>query len=87
MDKVNSNIKLDYRGKQLPHHGQSDHMSLLLIPAYTPLKKGALTSSRTVKTWLEGASQQLQDCFELADWDVRVRVGPHISSAHSLSTS
>ena len=70
LDKVYSNIKLSFRAKPLPHLGQSDHVSLLLIPAYTPLRKSAPTTSRTVKTWPEGASQQLQECFESTNWDV-----------------
>ena len=70
LDKVYSNIKLGYRAKPLPHLGQSDHMSLILIPAYTPLRKTALITTRTVKTWPEGASLQLQDCFESTDWGV-----------------
>lgn len=45
-------------------------MSLLLILAYTPLRKSALTTTKTVKTWPEGASHQLQDCFERTNWDI-----------------
>jgi hypothetical protein len=33
LDKVYSNIKLGYKARPLPHLGQSDHLSLLLIPA------------------------------------------------------
>ncbi len=51
LDKAYSNIKRGFRAKQLPHLGQSDHMSLLLIPAYTPLRKN-------VSTILE------EDCFQ-----------------------
>ena len=70
LDKVYSNIKLGYRAKQLPHLGQSDHMSLLLIPAYTPIRKSAPVITKTVKTWPEDASQQLQDCFDRTNWDI-----------------
>lgn len=66
LDNV-TNIKHGYRAMQLPHLGQSDH--LLLAPAYTPLKKQAVIT-KTVKTWPEGASHQLQDCFERTDWKV-----------------
>lgn len=70
LDKVYLNIKQGFRAKPLPHLGQSDHMSLFLMPAYTPLRKSAPTTTRTVKTWPEGASEQLQDCFESTIWDV-----------------
>lgn len=36
LDKVYSNIKLGYRAKPFPHLSQSDHMALLLIPAFSP---------------------------------------------------
>lgn len=70
LDKVYSNIKLCFRAKPLPHLGQSDHLSLLLILTYIPLKKRAPIINKTVKTWPEGASQMLQDCFESTIWDV-----------------
>lgn len=70
LDKVYSNIKRGYRAIPLPHLAQSDHLSLLLVPAYTPLRKTALTITKTVKTWLAGASQQLQDCFDRTNWDI-----------------
>lgn len=41
-------------------------MSLLLIPAY---RKSALTVTRTVKTWPDGAPEQLQGCVETI-WEV-----------------
>lgn len=34
-----------------PHVGQSDHFSLLLIPAYTPLRKQTPPSTRVIKSW------------------------------------
>uniref|UniRef100_A0A8C7YZR7 Reverse transcriptase domain-containing protein n=1 Tax=Oryzias sinensis TaxID=183150 RepID=A0A8C7YZR7_9TELE len=70
LDKVYSNIKHGYRAIQLPHLGQSDHISLLLAPAYTPLRKRAPTKRKTIKTWPEGASHQLQDCFERTNWEI-----------------
>ncbi|TKS65504.1 RNA-directed DNA polymerase from mobile element jockey [Collichthys lucidus] len=54
----------------LPNLGQSDHLSLLLIPAYAPLKKTAPNITKTVTIWPEGASQQLQDCFATTNWEV-----------------
>ena len=76
LDKVYSNIKNGYRAIQQPPLGSgiveqpSDHMSLLLIPAYTPIRRSAPTTTRMVKTWPEGAMGQLQDCFENTDWSI-----------------
>lgn len=70
VDKVYLKIQLGFRVRLLLHLGQSDHMSLLLIPAYTPLKKSAITVTRTVKTWPDSASEQLQYSFETTIWEV-----------------
>lgn len=70
LDKVFTNIKQGYRAKPLPHLGQSDHVSLFLFPAYTTLRKNSPITTRTVKPWPEGASQQLQDCFRTTDFGI-----------------
>uniref|UniRef100_A0A669EHA4 Reverse transcriptase domain-containing protein n=1 Tax=Oreochromis niloticus TaxID=8128 RepID=A0A669EHA4_ORENI len=70
LDHVYSNIKNAYRAIPLPHLGQSDHLSLLLSPAYTPLRRSARPTTRTVTTWPENALSKLQDCFTETDWDI-----------------
>lgn len=56
LDKVYSNIKLGYRARPIPHLGQSDHLSLLLIPAYAPRRKMDPIIKKTVATWPDGLS-------------------------------
>ena len=46
---------------------QSDHISLLLIAAYTPLRRKTKPYTKTIQIWPEGA---LQDCFEQTVWDI-----------------
>ena len=76
LDKVYSNIKHGYRAvTQLPLGTDivdkpSDHMSLLLMPAYTPKRRSAPVTTKMVKTWPEGAMGQLQDCYERTDWSI-----------------
>lgn len=70
LDKTYSNVKQGFRAIQLPHLGQSDHMSLFLIPAYTPIRKRIPTTVKTIRTWPADASLQLQDCFKSTNWDV-----------------
>uniref|UniRef100_A0AAZ1X703 Reverse transcriptase domain-containing protein n=1 Tax=Oreochromis aureus TaxID=47969 RepID=A0AAZ1X703_OREAU len=70
LDHVYSNIKHAYRAIPLPHLSQSDHLSLLLSPAYTPLRRSARPTTRTVTTWPENALHKLQDCFTETDWDI-----------------
>ncbi|XP_078249882.1 uncharacterized protein LOC144589337 [Pogona vitticeps] len=70
LDKVYTNIANGYRTLQLPHLGQSDHMSLLLAPEYIPLRKQSGPVVKIVKSWPEGAMEQLKDCFEQTNWEV-----------------
>ncbi len=70
LDHVYSNIKDAYRAAPLPHLGQSDHCSLLLLPKYTPLRRKTKLVTKIIKTWPEESLSQLQDCFERTDWEV-----------------
>lgn len=70
LNNVYSNVELGFGVKLLPNLGQSDDMSLHLIPVYTPLRKIALITTRTVETWPEGTVQELQDWFETTNWEV-----------------
>lgn len=64
LDKIYSDIKLAYRAKQLPHLVQSDHMSLFLIPACSPMRKSERTAVRAITSWPD------DDCFERTNWDI-----------------
>ncbi|KAK3506472.1 hypothetical protein QTP70_001256, partial [Hemibagrus guttatus] len=57
------NNKLDYIG-------YSDHISVMLIPAYRPLVRRSKAVLKQVKTWPAGAISALQDCFECNDWNM-----------------
>ena len=45
-------------------------MSVFLVPAYRPVIRRTQIITRTVRSWPEGASQWLQDCFETTDWTI-----------------
>ncbi len=49
LDKVCYNFKKGYRLISLPHLGQSDHLSVLLMPTYTPLRRKTPTTTKIVK--------------------------------------
>lgn len=59
LDKVDCNIKLGYRAKQLPHLTQCDYM-LLIIPTYTELWQLALMIPFL----------QLQGCWKRTNWGI-----------------
>uniref|UniRef100_A0A8C7X192 Reverse transcriptase domain-containing protein n=1 Tax=Oryzias sinensis TaxID=183150 RepID=A0A8C7X192_9TELE len=70
LDHVYTNIKHAYRAIPLPHLGQSDHLSLLLPPTYTPLRRSRRPITKTITTWPDDALSRLQDCFEQTDWNL-----------------
>lgn len=70
LDHVYSHIKHAYRAVSLSHLGQSDHLSLLLIPTYFPLGGSQKPVIKTIRVWPEDALLQLQDCLEDTYWDL-----------------
>ena len=67
LDHVYCNIRHAYRA--VPQHiGLSDHLSLHLIPTYTPHIRKNKPTTRTINTWPEDALSQLQDCFSTTEW-------------------
>ncbi|KAK2878201.1 hypothetical protein Q8A73_012383 [Channa argus] len=70
LDLVYTNIPGAYRAEPRPHLGYSDHISVMLIPAYRPLVRRSKPFLKQVKTWPAGATSALQDCFECTDWDM-----------------
>ena len=70
MDHIYTNMADAYKAAPLPHIGQSNHLSLFLLPKYTPLLKRVKPLVRTVKVLPEGADSALQHRFEHTDWSV-----------------
>ncbi|KAK3512077.1 hypothetical protein QTP70_030370, partial [Hemibagrus guttatus] len=70
LDLVYTNIPGAYRAEPRPHLGYSDHISVMLIPAYRPLVRCSKPVLKQVKTWPAGAIFALQVCFECTDWDM-----------------
>ncbi len=53
-----------------PHLGYSDHISVMLIPAYRPLLKLAKPVQKQITVWPDNATSALQDCFQDTDWNM-----------------
>jgi len=70
LDHVYTNVAEAYKAIPLPHLGQSDHLSLFLLPKYTPLIKHENPRVKTVKVWPEGAESTLQHQFHHTDWSM-----------------
>lgn len=70
LDQVYTNIRQAFRAVPHPHLGSSDHLSVMLIPAYRPLLTRSKPVVKEIRAWPEGATATLQDCFESTDWSV-----------------
>ncbi|KAK3507617.1 hypothetical protein QTP70_030788 [Hemibagrus guttatus] len=68
LDLVYTNIPGAYRAEPRPHIGYSDHISVMLIPAYRLLVRRSKPVLKQVKIWPAGAISALQDCCECIDW-------------------
>ncbi len=51
-------------------YGASDHITVMLMPAYRPLVKAIKPVHKQIQVWPEGSSEALQDCFYTTDWDM-----------------
>ncbi len=59
-----------YKAVPRPHLGHSDHISVMLIPAYKPLLKLAKPVQKQITVWPDDATSALQDCFQDTDWNI-----------------
>ncbi|KAI2651673.1 hypothetical protein H4Q32_019814 [Labeo rohita] len=59
-----------YKAFPLPHLGASDHITVMLMPAYRPLVKVTKPVRKRIQVWPEGSSEALQDCFDTTDWSM-----------------
>uniref|UniRef100_A0A669EKF5 Reverse transcriptase domain-containing protein n=1 Tax=Oreochromis niloticus TaxID=8128 RepID=A0A669EKF5_ORENI len=50
--------------------GQSDHRSILLLPAYRQKLKQEAPTLRAVHRWSDQSESTLRDCFDHADWEM-----------------
>ncbi len=70
LDCVYTNILGAYRALPRPPLGLSDHISILLAPAYRPLLGRIRPTKKTITVWPNDAAHVLQDCFQCTDWQV-----------------
>ncbi len=70
LDFVYTTVKNAYKAALRPHLGYSDHISVMLIPAYRPLLKLAKPVQKLITIWPENATSTLQDCFQCTHWNM-----------------
>ncbi len=56
--------------KALPHLGASDHITVMLMPAYRPLVKVIKPTHKTDSSVAGRVVRGTQDCFETTDWNM-----------------
>ncbi len=70
LDFVYTTQRGAYKALPLPHLGASDHITVMLMPAYRPLVKAIKPVHKQIHVWPEESSEALQDCFDTTDWDM-----------------
>ncbi len=70
LDFVYTTQRGAYKALPLPHLGASDHITVMLMPAYRPLVKVIKPIHKQIQVWPEGSSEALQDCFDNTDWNM-----------------
>ncbi len=70
LDFVYTTQRGAYKALPLPHLGASDHITVMLMPAYRPLFKVIKPIHKQIQVWPEGSSEALQDCFDTTDWNM-----------------
>ncbi|KAI4896215.1 hypothetical protein NFI96_006295 [Prochilodus magdalenae] len=70
LDRVYTNIRDPYRAVPHPHLGLSDHISIMLVPAYHPPLRRSRPTQKTITVWPGDADTVPQDCFGCTDWQV-----------------
>ncbi len=70
LDFVYTTQRGAYKALPLPHLGASDHITVMLMPAYRPLVKVIKPIHKQIQVWPEGSSEALQDCFDTTDWNM-----------------
>ncbi len=70
LDFVYTTQRGAYKALPLPHLGASDHITVMLMPAYRPLVKVIKPIYKQIQVWPEGSSEALQDCFDTTDWNM-----------------
>ncbi len=70
LDFVYTTQRGAYKALPLPHLGASDHITVMLMPAYRPLVKVIKPIHKQIQVWPEGSSEALQDCVDTTDWNM-----------------
>ncbi|XP_061133637.1 uncharacterized protein LOC133153670 [Syngnathus typhle] len=70
LDLVYSSHKEAFKAAPLPHLGLSEHITVMLLPAYRQMVRASRPVRKRVRVWPEGASDALRDCFGTTDWDM-----------------
>lgn len=70
LDHCYCKLKGAYKSVPRANFGNSDHSTVLLIPAYKQKLKQSKPTQRTIQVWSQESVDQLQDCFEQTNWDL-----------------
>ncbi|XP_042078701.1 uncharacterized protein LOC121814866 [Haplochromis burtoni] len=70
LDHCYTSFRDAYKALPRAPFGQSDHCSILLLPAYRQKLKQEAPTRRAVHCWTDQSESALRDCFDHADWEM-----------------
>lgn len=70
LDHCYTSFRDAYKALPRAPFGQSDHRSILLLPAYRQKLKQEAPTRRAVHCWTDQSESALRDCFDHADWEM-----------------
>lgn len=70
LDLVYTNIKNAYKAAPLPHIYSSDHLTVMLTPAYRPRARQEPAALKDIRVWPQEAVPALQGCFGCTQWSI-----------------
>ena len=77
LDLVYTSHKGAYKASPLPHIGLSDHITVMLMPAYRPRVKVEKPVRKEISVWPDGSMCALQDCLATTDWGMFKQAATH----------
>ena len=82
LDLVYTSHKGAYKASPLPHIGLSDHLTVMLMPAYRPRVKVEKPVRKEISVWPDGSRFALQDCLATTDWGMFKQASSYTQQPH-----
>ena len=81
LDRCYCSIRDAYKANVRHSIGKSDHLTVHLLPKYRQLIKREKVQIKKIKVWDKVASENLQTCYDITDWDLLISSASNLDEA------